>query len=418
MQYAIPEVNIESLEKKLTRIKNKCAKYGCDFHYERIGEHFEEKKFTDYSEVLCVVNGQRVYRTWTEIVKYIDIEVEGRAEINGWQFAASLEYTSKGNLIKSAIDVEIPSRYYDCEPWCEHCKTKRDRAKSYIVYNGEEFKQVGKSCLRDFTGGLSAEAVATMESYIKEIEEASECTNWTGKTYFDIEKYMIIAAETIRIYGYTKRDGYNTCTADRADELYRDANGMRIFGGKQAFERINDAKNKGFSTETAESVDLAKRVREWIIGNERDDNYYHNLKVACSLKCGDYKVLGLLVSAFPAYDRELEREAERREREAQEALKKAQSAYLGNVGDKITFAIADFKCLTSWETQWGTTYVYRFTDADGHDVTWKTSNWVSDRCVGGTISGKIKELKEYRGIKQTELTRCRVTELETLKELA
>lgn len=39
--YSIPECNIESLEKKLTRIRNKCDKYGLAFKYERTGEHFE-----------------------------------------------------------------------------------------------------------------------------------------------------------------------------------------------------------------------------------------------------------------------------------------------------------------------------------------------------------------------------------------
>ena len=41
-QYRIYEENIDRLEKKINRISNKCAKYGCAFHYERIGEEFEE----------------------------------------------------------------------------------------------------------------------------------------------------------------------------------------------------------------------------------------------------------------------------------------------------------------------------------------------------------------------------------------
>lgn len=33
MTYKIFEGNLERLEKKLTRIANKCKKYGCDFRY-------------------------------------------------------------------------------------------------------------------------------------------------------------------------------------------------------------------------------------------------------------------------------------------------------------------------------------------------------------------------------------------------
>lgn len=411
MTYSIPEMNMESLEKKLTRIRNKAAKYGCDFKYEKIGEHFEEKTITDWDDVIGVINGQTVYRKWKETIKYIDIDVEGNAAINGWKFAASLEFTEAGNIIKGTGEVEIPQRYYDCAPWCEHCKTSRDRRHSYIVYNEDgEFKQVGKSCLRDFTGGLSAEYVAQIESFIKEVEEARDISYYGfSKTYFDVEDFMVFAAETIRLFGYCKRDGFSTSTADRAEELYRFHNGMRLNRSKSVVARLDEAESRGFDPKNKESVELAKSVREWIIHNERDDNYFHNLKVACSNRCVDRMGLGLLVSSFPAYNRELEYEARRREQEAREAQARANSSYMGNVGDKVSFEVADFAVITSWESQWGHVVVYKFVNKDGLEATWKTSGGVDTRLiVGSVISGKVKEHKEYRGIKQTELTRCRV----------
>ena len=44
MKYSIPEMNMEALEKKLARIAKKAAKYGCDFRFEKIGEHFETRE--------------------------------------------------------------------------------------------------------------------------------------------------------------------------------------------------------------------------------------------------------------------------------------------------------------------------------------------------------------------------------------
>lgn len=406
MRYSIPEMNMESLEKKLIRIRNKCAKYNCDFTYERIGEHFEEKTFYDYDS-----ETGRAINKWTEVVKFIDIEVDGTAMVNGWKFAASLEYTDEGNIIKGVEGIEIPEKYYSCAPWCEHCKTARDRKYSYIVFNEEsgEFKQVGKACLKDFTGGLSANDVANFESFFKECEEASEfhgLGSW-GVRYFNVKEFMETVAETIRVYGYFKRDGFNVSTADRAEEIYKEANGMRI--SKDELARVEDAKARGFDIKNPESVGLAKSVREWILGNEKNDNYFHNLKVACALEYGDYKVLGLLASAFPTYNRELEWEAERKAREAAERDAAARSTWMGKVGDKVSFKVADFKRLTSWETMYGLTIVYKFVNEDGLEATWKTGVWVDDsKIVGSVISGKIKELKEYRGIKQTELTRCKI----------
>lgn len=408
MLFAIPEMNMESLEKKLTRIRNKAAKYGCDFHYERIGEHFEMVETGEYDD-----KGQPI----KEPIRYIDIDVEGKAEANGWQFAATLDYTAEGNIISGVEGFEIPERYYSCTPWCEHCKTRRDRKSSYIVYHAEskEFKQVGSGCLRDFTGGLSAEAVAQYESWIKEAEEASEFSGmggW-GCTYFDVESFMVTAAEVIRIYGYAKRyneyDERIVCTADRTESLYRAAFGMRMGAARDnIMEQYYEALDKGFDLNRPESVELARQVREWIANVEKNDNYFHNLKVACANTHAAGNMLGLLVSAFPAYNRELEYEAERRDREAQEKKAAAASMWMGNVGDRVSFKIADCRTITSWESQFGTTYVYKFVDEDGHEFTWKTSNWVDEEDIGKTIKGTVKELKEFRGIKQTELTRCRI----------
>ena len=51
--YMIPEENIELLEKKLAVIQRKCAKYGCDFMYRRIGEHMQKR--TEEVEYGCAV---------------------------------------------------------------------------------------------------------------------------------------------------------------------------------------------------------------------------------------------------------------------------------------------------------------------------------------------------------------------------
>lgn len=403
MKYAIPEVNIEGLEKKLVRIDKKCKKYGCEFKYERLGERFEERKVDRYNDF------GEVAGTRNEIIKVIDIEVEGLAKINGWQFVASLEYTDAGNIIRSIGTVEVPERYYSCEPWCEHCKTARDRKKSYIVYNGSEFKQVGKGCLKDFTGGLSAEAAAAFESAMKDIEIASDFSGsgWHGKYYFDVEKFMVCAAEAIRLYGYVKRDRDNYCTADRASDLYDFVCGLKM--NVAVRKEAENAVERGFDAENVKSIELVKKVREWIIGNERDDNYFHNLKVACSQQYTEGKTLGLLVSAFPTYDRELEYAAEKLKREQQEAEARAKSSWMGDVGKKVSFKVADFRVISSWGTMYGETYVYKFVSERGQEATWKTTKVIAgDEIIGSTVSGTIKELKEYREIKQTELTRCKI----------
>lgn len=409
MKYKIPEENFGSLEKKLTRILNKCAKYGNAFRYERIGEHFEDVTVAEETGEVDW-DGRPITKLIKYTVKFIDIDVEGTAQLNDWQYAASLEYTPQGNIIAGVAGMEIPERYYTSEPWCEHCQTKRDRKYSYIVYNTQsgEYKQVGKSCLADFTHGLSAEYAALCESFFKELEMSQQgFSGGYGKTYYKVDEYMTCVAETIRLYGYAKRDGYSTSTATRAEAIYKYSHNYRVNLSEEKLAK--EAIANGYDATNTQSVELAKTVREWVIANEKNDNYMHNLKVACALECGDYTVIGLLASAFPTYDRELAHEAERRAKEAREAAERAQSTWMGAVGARVSFVISEFRTVTSWETMYGTTYIYKITDGAGHVATWKTSKCIFDeRATGKTITGTIKELNEYRGVKQTELTRCKI----------
>lgn len=412
-RYSIPECNMESLEKKLVKISNKCKKYGCEFKYERVGEHFEDHEFPKYNDF-----GEKVGK-YTETVKFIDIEVDGKAVVNGWKFAASLEYTDKGNIVVGHGGLEIPSRYYDCAPWCEHCKTMRDRKYSYIVFNEEsgEFKQVGKACLKDFTGGLSAEGVAMYESYFKEIEVAEDYSGWSGfgKSYFKTDEFMACVAEMIRIYGYVRSSDYYSgiSTASRAEDAYRVENGMSLgMFAEEVKAMYDEAVAKGFDSKRKETAELVEKVRNWILSNERDDNYFHNLKVACALEYCDGRPTGLLASAFTAYDRELEREAEKRERELKAKAEGELSKHVGTVGKRISFKAVEVKALTSWETMYGVTVIYKFVDGDGNVFTWKTSGWVNTDREIAKVTGTVKEHKEYRGVKQTELTRCKIEYVE------
>ena len=46
--------------------------------------------------------------------------------------------------------------------------------------------------------------------------------------------------------------------------------------------------------------------------------------------------------------------------------------------------------------------------ADGNVYTWKTGKYIDDTVDEMSITGTVKAHTEFRGIKQTELTRCRV----------
>lgn len=98
--------------------------------------------------------------------------------------------------------------------------------------------------------------------------------------------------------------------------------------------------------------------------------------------------------------------------------------YFGQVGEKVNIVVElvksasyDYRFSKGW---WGTetNYIYTLKDTEGHLFVWKTTSGLG-RVENGeyrrieegerfTLKGTIKEHSEYKGEKQTVLTRCKV----------
>lgn len=118
---------------------------------------------------------------------------------------------------------------------------------------------------------------------------------------------------------------------------------------------------------------------------------------------------------------------------AKELEGKPVSEYVGNIGDKVEMELT-FNGSAHFDTAYGTTYIHRFLDSEGNVLVWRTGNdltWEEEGTRDNftyvdadrrkyilcrnyekgdkvAIKGTIKEHSEYRGEKQTSLTRCKV----------
>lgn len=395
-QFAIYEGNMERLVKKINRIRNKCNKYGCDFHYAEVGEEFrtiKDEKGQEYT------------------ARFVLVEAEGIAVVNGWKFIASVEHTEKGNIINRACDIEVPERYYTSDPVCEHCNSHRYRKDTYIVMNEEtgEFKQVGKSCLKDFTSGMSAEGVAQYTALFEELIEGETPCGSSGARYYPVKDFLAYVAETIKHFGYVRTQDSGRSTRDRAFDYYMMEHGGRFL--KEVEQSLKEEmRSVSFDANAAGNSEFVENALEWLSSQSENGNYMHNLKTACSLDYTTSNNFGILTSLFPTYNRDLEYQAQKAEQERQRALQQASeknSNHIGAIGDRIEIDVHSFECVTSWETQYGVTRIYKIVDTNGNVYTWKTSNYVSEDDIA-KVKATVKSHNEYRGIKQTEITRCKV----------
>ena len=96
-------------------------------------------------------------------------------------------------------------------------------------------------------------------------------------------------------------------------------------------------------------------------------------------------------------------------KEAQNAYRASKSAsnHVFNVGDKVELSLTVTR-VGGYETDYGWTSVYTMEDSNGNVFVWKTAPKDMEKDSTYTIKGTVKENGEYRGIKQTVLTRCKI----------
>lgn len=389
MRYLIHESNIERLERKVKAVSNKCKKYGCDFHYQVVGEEFKGVN----------VEGRG------QVARFIVVEAEGKAIVNGWEFVAKVQHTDNGNII-TGVGIEVPEKYYTSKPVCEHCNSKRTRKYTYIVRNTEtgEFKQVGKSCLKDFVGGYDIEWAAQYISMFEElIVGEAPMPGSSYKAYTETEEYLRYAAETIKHFGFHKADTGEYSTLRKALTYYNVDHGNLT--GKMAEPYREEMAKVNFDANSEYAKQTVTEAVRWIKEQDEQNNYYHNLKVAVANQYIVGNVYGILASLIAAYNKAMEIKAKREK--AVEA--EINSQYVGELKQRITATIKSIKCVTSWDTDFGYTYIYKIIGQDGNTYTWKTGKEIDEeQAIGHTITGTVKAHTEFRGVKQTELTRCKI----------
>lgn len=91
---------------------------------------------------------------------------------------------------------------------------------------------------------------------------------------------------------------------------------------------------------------------------------------------------------------------------------KTDSEYVGEIGDKIEMKLT-FKSEHHFETHYSyygeLNFIYKFADQDGNTLVWKTAKCLDlEEGREYIVKGKIKEHNEYKGDKQTVLTRCKI----------
>lgn len=182
---------------------------------------------------------------------------------------------------------------------------------------------------------------------------------------------------------------------------------------------------KELTRPTAEDYALAQKVAEWmkLQDTEGANDYMKNLAAYARAGVVTLQGQGIVASAVASYQREEERRIER-ELEATET----KSIHIGGLKQRVVLKVR-FKSRFTLDGQFGTTYVHKFVVVEGEhrgaQLTWFGTgplgyhevdergfeSWVpAERGQTLWIKATIKGYGEYKGVKETNLTRVTLTE--------
>lgn len=379
-----PTERLTVLESKIEKLNRRAIKLGTPKVHLYVHRTYITKKPIAQDEY-----GRVIYAEF----EVCDIGIIGpKPVVEGWHFVARIEHTEAGNIV-TAPGGEVDPSWREAKGECQHCGHRRARRDTFLLRRGTELKQVGRNCLKDFLAGDVASALAlydllsTTQDVARDDDEEGGYGRW--KPCVTSLSYLIYACAAVRQFGFVPTKG-DCPTVRTIDDL------MRI---PPKDRKGYEAWLKGQPTE--EDHLTAVSLLLWLDEAPISGDYIANLKVACALEVLDVRRHGGLVASVPAaYRRHLG--------EVTERAAKPVSSHVGEVKERREFDLTVTK-VSNVESEWGAKTFVVFADDAGNVFTWGASG-IKDLEPGQKlrVKGTIKRHSEYRGTKQTELTRCTI----------
>ena len=375
--YTVLEEKRSDVEKKIKRIAKKAQKYGFPFN-------------VTYGEPYAYTVTHRDDFGEKYEIKYevFDLTIESETIKKGdYTVLAHLEHGDNGNIV-NIFHGEAQSEWVTRKPFCEHCNSNHGLKITFMVSDGKETKQVGRTCLKDYCG-IDPQMVGIMNEFYEDIaEDDPERFESFGHVMpvYDTTEAIALAIDIMAKQGYVKSDERDSNKSKLWDDLHK-----RVLPSEGAKNRAEE---------------MVKAINAMSV-EEAVDARLNNVKVRL---VGEYckpSDLGYFAYAPLAYEKHLERIARDAEKAKEKEQMSKQSKYVGTIGERYTFPVKEVKLLTSFETYYGITYLYRFIDTDDNVLIWFASSRSMDEDATA-IKATVKDHSERDGVKQTILTRVKV----------
>jgi len=381
MKIQIPSSSMGAFKAFIAKLNRKAEKFAVPHIFFTVGE--ETVKNVTVTKAF-VFDGQNKAKRKTFPIFVREVEIaRDQFKIGEFCFVAKVETLVSGkNVFHSRPEnaINIPEKYILSGCSCEHCNVNRQRKDTYLIQNAEtlEFKQVGSTCLKDFMGVDCVSAFAFESEIYQVIFETSESFMNEGESLIDVKDTIEKAVAIIEERGF--------------------------ISSKKAFElgRISTASmfpNLAEKTKVTElHQEKASQIISWVSSFDLatlESDYLKKIYFLVDAGICSPKNLPILVSVVSAFDY------------SKEASKKPAGEFVGTVGEKGTWNLTCEKVVVLPDYGFGISWINSFSDENGNKFVWKTNKLFHEN-ERVTLKGSIKEHSEFKGVKQTVLTRCKV----------
>lgn len=396
----VPDYLLPQVLAIVEKANRRAVKLGVDGFRVVQGEPYE-KEVRDYQGTYFdgPVYGPKRY------VRMIPLTIEGPTiKVPGYTLQGRVDFEDGSIIVNSRPGHELPTKFRSIRPICDHCKSDRQRNAVFVFQaDAGDYMQVGRQCLKDFMGyspeaalWAASEFGGMLDDVDRELDEGGG-GGGSRSQLVDLEEVMTAAAFAVRSVGFFSRK-----YADEHNVSPTSANVSAYLFGKEDRSEYLKAVLPG-DAEKAKAV-IAWVQSEWGNKPEQSD-YEYNAAELTARKAVHVRRIGLLTSLVAAYDRA---------NEDRVAREKRVNAWVGEVGQRREF-VTTFAGSNSFDTQFGVMFVMRFESPEGL-LVYKggTPDWAVDANGGKTLKagdvikfvGTIKEHADYKGTKQTLVSRC------------
>lgn len=400
-QFRIAQNRLPILRANLAKLNRRAEKLGAEpFTIElgRKGQEFIEDRSEGYAAT----------------IDWVEVTVSGKPfSLGDYRVRAVIDH--RNDTYRTVGNYAIPTRFIGCDPQCDHCKTKRDRTKTYLLTDPSgNVSAVGSSCLEDFTGHAPDHALAATSIWT---EFSAQMKAMQGGYEDDVKgvklepaaptvPFLAMVSRLIRVQGWVSKDKANhnreygiepyVSTAETAlDAVVKNIGA----GSVEAIMAKLDLPMEDIETANTALAYVREKYAN-LLDQPAAQAFDLNMRTATHGNAFIHRLAGFAAFAVRMYQREVLEPA-------QKARAAAQSDFVGTIGKREVFTVT-VQRLIPIEGQFGMRMLHVLEDERGNSLVWRNSgSGSSDLEVGKTytIKATVTDHEIRNDVRQTKLSR-------------